>query len=433
MGTLLLIAMRNLMQHRRRTLLLGGALALVTTLLVVLLGLSTGLRETMLRSATTLMTGHINVAGFFKPTAGQSAPVVTGYKQVIEVVKAQVPELDFVVERGRGWGKAISDTASMQVGMAGITIDEETGFRKVIALKEGSLDGLREPNTAMLFEDQAKKLEVKVGDTITLSTTTSRGIANTADVRIVAVAENVGLLSMFNIFMPAQSLRQLYQINDDTTGAIYLYLKDMSKISVVRERLRTEFEQANYRVMDTNPVAFFMKFEGVNREDWTGQKLDLTTWEEEISFITWTLQTLDGLTAALTGILLIIIVIGIMNTMWIAIRERTREIGSLRAIGMQRTGVMTMFLFEALLLGLLGTGIGAVSGMLISWGLNLMALEVPTAVQLFLMSDTLTLVITAKSVLVSVAVISGVCTLAAVYPAWRAATLKPVTAMHHIG
>lgn len=433
MGTLLLIALRNLAQHRRRTLLLGGALGMVTALLVVLLGLSTGLRETMLRSATTLMTGHINVAGFFKPTAGQSAPVVTHYKEVLDIVRKEVPELDYVVERGRGWGKVISDTASMQCGLAGINLDDENGLKKVLQIKDGSLEGLREPNTALIFDTQAEKLGVKVGDSLTVSSSTPRGVANTADLRVVAIAENVGLLSMFNVFVPVESVRSLYQLNDTTTGALYLYLKDMKEISPVRERLRVAFEKADMRVMDTNPVPFFRKFEGVNREDWTGQKLDLTTWDEEMSFLTWTITTLDGMTAGLTGILLVIIVIGIMNTLWIAIRERTREIGTLRAIGMQSPSVMLMFLFEAMLLGLISTSLGALLGILIATGLNALHIHVPAAVRVFLMSDTLTLVVRFQSVLSAILAISLVCTLAALFPARRAARLKPVTAMHHIG
>ena len=57
-------------------------------------------------------------------------------------------------------------------------------------------------------------------------------------------------------------------------------------------------------------------------------------------------------------LLMVIVAVGIMNTMWIAIRERTREIGTLRAIGMQRTQVLWMFLIEAFLLGLAGTAAG---------------------------------------------------------------------------
>jgi ABC-type antimicrobial peptide transport system permease subunit len=90
--------------------------------------------------------------------------------------------------------------------------------------------------------------------------------------------------------------------------------------------------------MDPDPRAFWFKFETVNREGWTGQKLDVTTWEDEISFIQWTVTAITWLSYTLIGILLVIIVVGLMNTMWISIRERTREIGTLRAIGMQRPG-----------------------------------------------------------------------------------------------
>ena len=66
------IALRNLIQHSRRTLFLGTAIGAVTALLVLLNGLSTGIRETMIDTATTLSTGHLNVGGFYKITAGQA-------------------------------------------------------------------------------------------------------------------------------------------------------------------------------------------------------------------------------------------------------------------------------------------------------------------------------------------------------------------------
>lgn len=433
MYTLVVIAMRNLLQHRRRTLLLGGALTLVTALLVILLGLSAGMSELMLRAATTLMTGHINVAGFYKVTAGQSAPVVTGYKDVLAVIQKEIPELDYVVERGRGWGKAISDTASMQVGISGIELSSEKGIQSVIQVLEGDVSQLAEPNTTLIFEEQAKRLEVKVGDVLTLSTSTPRGVANTMDVRVVAIAENMGLLSNFAIFVPNQSLRALYQINDETTGALHLYLKDMRDISRVSERLREVLQTAGYKLMDHNPVPYWGKFEGVNREDWTGQKLDITLWEDEISFLTWTLKSLNGLTGALISILMVIIIVGIMNTMWIAIRERTREIGTLRAIGMQQSGVMAMFLVEAGLLGLIGTAAGAVIGIGAAQGLNAAQLDLPGAARLFLMSNTLNVTIEPSAILWSVLSITLAVTLAAVLPARKAARLKPITAMHHVG
>src|SRR6478609_3728649 len=99
MFQLFLIALRNLAQHSKRTALIGGAISGVTMLLVVLSCLSSGAHATMFESATTLMTGHINVAGFYKVTAGQSAPLVTDYKQVLQVVRDTLPDVDYVAPR----------------------------------------------------------------------------------------------------------------------------------------------------------------------------------------------------------------------------------------------------------------------------------------------------------------------------------------------
>jgi len=75
----LLVAARNLFQHTKRTLLLGAAIAAVTAFLVLLTGLSTGIRETMFHGATTLMSGDINIGGFYKVTTGQGVPVVVDF------------------------------------------------------------------------------------------------------------------------------------------------------------------------------------------------------------------------------------------------------------------------------------------------------------------------------------------------------------------
>lgn len=429
------IAARSLLQHGRRTLFLAIALTAVTALLVLLNGLSTGVRETMMYTATTLSTGHLNVGGFFKVTAGQSGPVVTDAPRVMEAVKKVLPEMDFAVMRGRGWAKVVSDVGAMQAGINGIDIKDEPAFKRVLTIVQGNIDDLAQPNTVLLFEAQLKKLEVKVGDAMTISAQTTRGAANTVDVRVVAIAKDIGLMSQWNVFVPSGTLRALYQLRPDATGAIQIHLhdRDLSRIGDLAGRLRNGLEQAGFRVMDADPRAFWQKFETVNREDWTGQKLDVTTWEDELSFMTWTLQLLNGLTAVLLIILIAIVVTGIMNTMWIAIRERTREIGTLRAIGMQRGSVARMFLIESLLLGLGGTVAGAVIGSAVAAGLNAASIKVPRGVQLFLMSDRLQLAVHAPMVVSAVVMITIVTGAAALFPALRAARLRPVAAMSHFG
>jgi putative ABC transport system permease protein len=429
------IAFRSLLQHGRRTLFLGAALAGVTALLVLLTALGAGIRHTMLHTATTLSTGHINVGGFFKVTAGQSAPVVTRYEEVLRVVERSVPEMRFSVQRGRGWAKLVSDRGSMQSGIGGIDIAHEEGLKNVLQIVSGNIEDLAQPNTILVFEGQLEKLDVKVGDAITLSAQTTRGTANTIDCRVVAIAKDVGLLSKWNVYVPSETLRSLYQLRADATGAIHLHLDErhLDDIGNIAARLRGALSEAGYRMMEPNPQPFWMKFQSVNREDWTGQKLDVTTWEDELSFITWTLKALQGLTTVLMIILVAIVVTGIMNTMWIAIRERTREIGTLRAIGMQRGGVARMFLLEAVLLGAAGTATGALLGSGVAGVVNALHVQVPLSVQLFLMSDHLRLLVQLPALLSAVVLLTAVSGVAALLPALRAARLRPVAAMSHFG
>ncbi|MBM4318766.1 MAG: ABC transporter permease [Deltaproteobacteria bacterium] len=432
----LLLAARNLVAHRKRTLFLGSAIAAVTGLLVLLGGLTQGIQETMLRSATTLMTGHVNVGGFFKVTLGMAAPLITEYEKVLQAISGNVPELDYRVVRGRGFAKGVAEAGggAMDLILGGLDIVNEPGFAQVVRLREGSLEGLARPKTILLFEEQRERLGVRVGDSLTLSAPTSRGLNNTVDVEVVAVGRNVGLLSSWSAFVSEATLQELYQLRPGSSGVIQLYLKDEDEARPVAERLRGVLAEAGYRVMDADAQPYFMKLiDKVNKEDWTGQKLDVSTWEDEMSFMSWILQALSALSTLLIAILAVIVVVGMTNTMWIAIRERTREIGTLRAIGMQRRRVLVLFLVEAALLGLAGTLAGALLGGLLAALVNLLALRVPEAVQVFLMNDHLWLSVHPGAMLEAVLALTLVTTLAAVYPAVRAARLQPVTAMHHVG
>jgi ABC-type lipoprotein release transport system permease subunit len=434
LATDLQIAGRNLLRHTRRNLFLGGAIAGVTVLLVMLNGLSAGIERSMLESATTLMTGHVNVGGFFKITTGTAAPLVTEYEKVAAVVEKAVPELEWWSVRGRGWGKLVSETSSMDMVLAGVDVETEARVRQVLVVNEGRVEDLAQPDTILLFEDQAKRLGVRVGDTLTISSPTARGVNNTVDVRVVAVARNMGLLSAFNAFIPAPTLRKLYQLAPTTTGAIHLHLRDPAAAGPVAARLRDVLAREGWRVMDADPQPYWQKLmSSVPASDWTGQKIDVSTWKDEMQFMSWILSSVQGLTFILLVVLLAIVVIGILNTLAIAIRERTREIGTLRAIGMQRRKVLWLFLLESLLLGIAGAGGGALVGVGLAAALNAAAIAVPEDVQLFLLQQRLTLFLETGSVVLAAAGIAAVTTVASFFPALRAARLKPVTAMHHLG
>lgn len=430
------LAGRNLARHARRNLFLGGALGAVTFLLVLLGGLTTAMEQAMMQSAETLLTGHVNVGGFFKVTAGSAAPLVSDYPKALETLKAQVPDIDFYTSRVRAWAKAVSETSSMDLVLGGIDVDKEPALPKVLHLVEGSLDELRKPGTLLLFEAQAKRLKVKVGDAVTISAPTARGVNNTADVRVAAIARDVGLLSSFSALMEASSVRALYGLNTNTTGAIHVYLKDSSPehLKAVAARLRTAYAETGWRVMEPEAQPYWMKLmQTVPAEDWTGQKLDITTADDEMGQFKQFITALRVVTGLLVFILMIVVVIGILTTLTIAVRERTKEIGTLRAIGMQRTKVLWLFVLETGLLGLLGTAGGALGAGVLAALVNRASIELPAAVQVFLAMDHLRIALVPGAILGNILFLSLVTVFASIFPARRAARLRPVTAMHHIG
>lgn len=447
MKRLFIIALRNLIQAKQRTLMLSLALSIVALLLIILLALSQGVANTMRKSATILVSGHVNVAGFYKAKVDDSFPLVTNVKEIEQTVLDGIDGIDYTVVRQRGWGKIISANNRIQVSIHGVEIENEPGLKQRLRLAPqssyktggedkvlGDINQLGQLDTVAIFAQQAKKLEVDVGDPLTLTTETLGGRINTKDVRIVAVMADMGFLSNWTIFSDTRGLKELYQLNEDTSGAIQVYLKDPKQAEQAMAQMRTVLLDAGHRVMEHNPNPFWQKFNIVQGENWTGQKLDLTTWDNEVSFLKWAVTGLDAVSISLVGILLVIIAIGIINTMLISVRERTREIGSLRAIGMHRRQILLMFLFEALILGVVATTFGACLGAALASAIDAAQIKIPSdAVKAILLSDTLNLNITLPQILKTILLFTLFSISASLVPASRAARMEPVKAIHHVG
>ena len=92
-----------------------------------------------------------------------------------------------------------------------------------------------------------------------------------------------------------------------------------------------------------------------------------------------------------------------------------------------------MFVIEAATLSVLGSVAGALLGIALTLLLNGLSISIPKGAQLFLMRDTLFLETDPTTVFVAVAVISCLVTVFSLFPAVKAARMRPVTAMHHAG
>jgi putative ABC transport system permease protein len=440
-----IIALRNLIKAGRRTILLSVAIASVTMLVVMMLSLTEGIRTSVVRSATVLLSGHVNVAGFFKATPSDIEPIVLDAPDIKEIVAENTPGVTSVVDRTQGFARVISPTDTLQTLIMGIDVEDETEFLDVVRLapesayKEGGSSELKgdpsrleEPNTALIFASQAERLGVDVGDPLTIRAETFSGVANTADVTVVAIAEDVGLLSTFALFVPKETLRELYGLNETTTGMVMAYVEEPEEARQALARIRKALEDEGYDLMDHQAQPYFAKFEQVRGEDWTGQKLDLTTWKDQISFLDLILTAINTVSFFIVSVLGVIIGVGMINTMLMSVRERTSEIGTMRAMGMSRRQILLLFMLEAMMLGLGAATFGALVGAGVALSLDAAQIHIPVeAVQAILLSDTLNLAVAPMQVAVAIAAITVFTALAALWPSLKAAKMQPVDAIRH--
>ena len=119
----------------------------------------------------------------------------------------------------------------------------------------------------------------------------------------------------------------------------------------------------------------------------------------------------------IAGISLLVGGIGIMNIMLASVLQRTREIGVRRAVGARRQDILSQFLFEAVLISLLGGAIGVILGVTIAWGVSQFS-DMPT-------------VVTGLSIAVSFLFSLAVGVVFGTYPARNAARLDPIDALRY--
>jgi putative ABC transport system permease protein len=105
-----------------------------------------------------------------------------------------------------------------------------------------------------------------------------------------------------------------------------------------------------------------------------------------------------------------------------SVTERIKEIGIMRSIGTQKREVMSMFMFEAAILGTVGSLIGGVLSILAGYAIS--ALLLNTTKYLFVWSSAIPII---EGVFFGI-IISLAC---GIYPAWKAANLSPIEALRH--
>jgi putative ABC transport system permease protein len=204
--------------------------------------------------------------------------------------------------------------------------------------------------------------------------------------------------------MNDNDVKEVFGIKDEYS-IIVVQVRDINQINDVAEKIKEVMRK--------------------DRDEKKGQEdFSVQTPEQAISSVKTILNIINAIVIGIAAISLIVGGIGIMNTMYTSVLERTREIGIMKAIGARNRDVLLIFLIESGLLGLVGGAIG------IGIGFSIGKI-VEYAAGVYLGTTLLRAVFPIELILGSLAFSFFIGMLSGVLPAFQASRLKPVEALRY--
>src|SRR5437773_8171052 len=344
MALYLKLAVRNVFRNRRRTLITLAAMGFGAAAIIVFGGFVNaiywGVRESTIRS----QVGHIQLYRKGFSEKGNLAP----YDYLIHdyaALRADLLKIEHVktVTARLGFSGLVStgDTTTSFVG-SGVHPEGETDLSSQSVIVDGKDLTSGDPRGITLGIGLARAFGVKPGDDLTLLTTTKAGSINALAVKVRGVWES-GEKAYDDRFLRV-GLPEAQRVLDLESGevqSIVLLLDATDNTAAVRARI-----------------------EQLIRE--RGLDLEIRTWDDLALRYHQVRELFGRIFAVLTLIVSVMVVFGITNTMTMAIFERTREIGTVMALGTRRRGVVAMFVLEGFVLGVLGAVAGVVLGVVLA-------------------------------------------------------------------
>ena len=352
---LLQLAWRNLWRNPRRTFITMAAIAFGYAMLLFVACLMAGLRWQMIENGTSLMMSQIQVhaPGYYpnrsiqRTLGGRQGTDVNAMLSVIVAdrrVYAAAP-------RVYGYGLLSAAHRSAGVELMGIVPDQEP---KITILNRQIIKGTyltaQRPKGVVMGDTLASTIGIELGTEVVLLTQAADGsIGN--DVYSVVGIFHTGLDSVDRglVLMSLPALQDLLQLAPTRIHEIGIKLDDITTATPVAAELQSQIDK-------TTPVK-------------------VMAWPELAPELANYVQFNRGITFVLFFIFFLLAVIGVMNTMLMAVFERTRELGMLMALGTRPIQIIALILAEAAGLAIASLVVGGAIGVPLLWYLQVHGLD----------------------------------------------------------
>jgi putative ABC transport system permease protein len=412
MFRLLKIALRNLFRYKRRTILTMSLITIGVAFVLVFVSVTASFKAMMVGEITDSMLGHIQVHKKGYVASIDNLPLNLNLKPAaLKKVKqelAEIPEIEAYSPRIKFGGVFSNFVESTNIRLNAVDPDKELATVPLLASRIISGSGTIKPGEILVPELLARGMKVEVGDTAVVVATNEDGSVNGYQFTVGGILRSVTGPGGRDGYIHIEDGRQLLRLEALEISEVAIRLKKFNSLESVATRL----EEALGKEKNAQGKPAF----------------EIHTWKKLTPFFN-IVRMIDVMTFFIQLMLIAIVLISIMNVMIMAVYERTREIGTIAAIGTLPGRILSLFVIEGLSLGVLGAASGTALGSLAILILNVLKIRFNfgRAQGLILVSS-----INPTDILTICLIVVGVAVLAGFRPAFRASRLDPIKALRHV-
>lgn len=348
---MLKLALRNILRHIVRT---------AMTLAVIIFGvasliLSGGFVEDMFfqlgESIIRSQSGHLQVqkAGFFARGGRSPHQYLIDQPDALREAIAQLPQIDDAMLRMSFSGLLSNGRSDWPIMGEGIEPDKEARLGTHLRITAGRQLASTDTNGILLGDGVARTLKLKPADTVTLLVTTAEGALNTRELEVVGIFQSFSKeFDARAVRIPLAAAQEL--VSSPSANTVVIALKNTPDTESVAASLQARLD---------------------------GNVLEVKTWQELNDFYANTVALYERQFGVLQGIILVMVLLSVGNSVNMSVFERIGEFGTMMALGNNRLQIFKLVVIENLVLGTIGAVAGVVVGTALALAISAVGIPMP--------------------------------------------------------